>query len=162
MIIQGNNPYDGRPVFILITCIVIAVVSLIVLTVKICKRKKKRSTGTITFFSIILACCIGGIIFIGVGRKAKNNDIYIDLDQKISLNMDFNVHSYENINDLEVTFVFRNKDGAIISTKVKTIGDVKRNKNYVVTIKFTEFTITEIMKIERISAYVSDGRTAYI
>ena len=76
--------------------------------------------------------------------------------------MDFNVHSYENINDLEVTFVFRNKDGAIISTKVKTIGDVKRNKNYVVTIKFTEFTITEIMRIERISAYVSDGRTSYI
>ena len=88
--------------------------------------------------------------------------IFIDLDQKISLNMDFNVHSYENINDLEVTFVFKNKDGTIISTKVKTIGDVKRNKDYVITIKFTEFTITEIMKIESISAYVSGGRTSYL
>ncbi len=154
--------YDGDPLLFLIIFIVLAIISLIILTIKICKFKKSHSKFGIILSSIFLAYCIGGIIFISVGRKAKNEDVYINVNQEISLNMNFDIRSYKDIDDLEITFIFKDKNNRIFSQKVKKIGDVKRGSDYTVTIKFTEFNITEIMKIDKVSAYVTGGRTSYI
>ncbi len=99
---------------------------------------------------------------ISAGRSARNGDVYIDVNQEISLNMNFDIHSYKDIDDLEITFVFKNSNNRIFAQKLKKVGDVKRNSDYTVSIKFTEFEITEIMKIDKVSAYISGGRTAYI
>ncbi|MCH5162730.1 MAG: hypothetical protein J1G38_04500 [Clostridiales bacterium] len=175
MITADNRPSNTNisPMpftFLFIACIVIATISFIGLIFALRKRIRinkglavntSGNAAAIALLTPLLLLCIVGIVFIGIGREATDDDINIDLEQKISLNMNFDITAYEDISDLEIKFEFTNKNGVVISTKYKKVGDVQKGKTYQVSIKLTEFSLSDIANAYEVSAEVTGGRVSY-
>lgn len=116
---------------------------------------------------------LGTLLFIGIAcfgcgktsqlftRKATINDIYIDLSQEISLNMEYKINPHVDIKELELTFQFYGTNENLITTKTKFVGNVKKDVEYSVTISLFDFSFPDLFKIKSVKAKVSGGSVSY-
>ena len=117
----------------------------------------------------LLIICFSTTLFTGCnmlscsscGRSATNNDINIDLSEEISLSVNYKILPNVNINDLEITFKYYDNNNNILSTKVKKVGNVTKGNQVTVTISLSEFSFTDIFKINYTSAEVTGGTVPF-
>lgn len=139
------------------------------------ERQPKKHTFLIIVgvLAIIAACIFGTIKFVSclqnpdnndnslLNRVATNNDIYIDLSEEVSLSMNYKVTPKVDISNLQLTFDFYDNNNNIISTKIKSVGNVSKDVTTSVTITLSEFSFVEIFKIVKVSAKVTGGTVSY-
>lgn len=94
-------------------------------------------------------------------RAATNNDIHADLSEKISFNIEYKITPYTDIENLQVTLKFYNNNKELMTTKIKNIGDVKRNVQYSVPVSLTEFSFFDLFKITYTTIDVTKGNVSY-
>ena len=90
-------------------------------------------------------------------RNAKNSDIFIDAEYSFPVSINLVLRPYEDIDDLEITIQYLNKAGETIKTQQKIVGNVKEGQEYRIQINLTEFSLTEIAKIETCKFTVTHG-----
>lgn len=93
-----------------------------------------------------------------VSRSAKVSDITVQQDTSLAFSYNLIVTPKYDISDLEITFKFYGDNGALIATKIKQIGNVKKNERYNVSFSLSEFSIASIGSISKYSWSVSGGK----
>ena len=101
-------------------------------------------------------------------RNATTNDIIYNgnFDFNISLlNLTINVTGeitpIVDIANLQLTFSFANKNYSTIKTIVRTVGNVSKNINRVISFSLSEFTFSELFAINYVNASVTGGTVSY-
>lgn len=94
-------------------------------------------------------------------RNARESDISIQTSDELSLRINFTLVPKVDIEGLELTFSFKNKNGEIIANIVKYIGNVSEDQQYNVSISLTEFSLTQIFTIREYRYSVSGGSVSY-
>ena len=95
-------------------------------------------------------------------REATINDINIDTSQELSLNVQYIMIPYTDINDLELKFKYYDKNHKLVTTKTKSIGNVKEGTQYSISINFGEFNFFDLFKISYTSVSVINGTVSLI
>lgn len=95
-------------------------------------------------------------------RNAKNNDIYVEFLDDISLSMKYRIKPNVDIKNLQLTFSYSDKSGTIIATKVKNVGNVSEGVQFDISISLSEFSFSEIWNITRQSVAVTSGTVSYL
>ena len=95
-------------------------------------------------------------------REATINDINIDTSQELSLNVQYIMIPYTDINDLELKFKYYDKNHKLVTTKTKSIGNVKEGTQYSISINFGEFNFFDLSKISYTSVSVINGTVTLI
>ncbi len=89
-------------------------------------------------------------------RDATINDInYTESINLNELSIIYYITPKSNINDLEITLKFYDKEGEILKSVVKTLGDVEKGEECKFTLTITEFP--NILKFESSTIEVSNG-----
>lgn len=96
-----------------------------------------------------------------LSRSATNSDIYFKLNNDFSLSINGIITPYEDITNLQLTFIFIDKNGATITTKTKTIGNSTKNIDYTVSFSLSEFTFSQIWNIQKVGVDVTGGSVSY-
>ena len=95
-------------------------------------------------------------------REATINDINLDTSQELSLNVQYIMIPYTDINDLELKFKYYDKNHKLVTTKTKSIGNVKEGTQYSISINFGEFNFFDLFKISYTSVSVINGTVSLI
>lgn len=95
-------------------------------------------------------------------RQATINDINIDTSQEISFNINYVMIPYVDIDDLELQFKYYDNDKNLITTKTKSVGNVKEGNQYTVSVSLTEFNFFDLFKINYTSVSVINGTVSKI
>lgn len=99
----------------------------------------------------------GGIAQI-IKRDARNSDIEISNSLDIpSLSISLTIHPNCDIDNLEITLNYYDKNGTFLKTQVEKIGNVKEGKEETINISITDFSFTEIFKIYETEVGVTGG-----
>ena len=99
----------------------------------------------------------GGIVQI-IKRDARNSDIEIsDEIDLASLSVSLVIDPSCDIDDLELTLRYYDKNGSLLKTQVERIGDVKKGKKETLRISITEFSLTELFKVDTTEIGVTGG-----
>lgn len=130
---------------------------------------KKSTTLKNLFVLVILTFSLFSIFFVTgcnsentiLTRDATNNDIEFDLSNEFSLNIEYAITPRVDINNLEITFKYYDKNNNLLTTKIKNIGNVKEDIVYSVTVSLTEFSFLDIFKLHSVSASVTGGTVSY-
>ncbi len=130
---------------------------------------KKSTTLKNLFVLVILTFSLFSIFFVTgcnsentiLTRDATNNDIDFDLSNEFSLNIEYAITPRVDINNLEITFKYYDKNNNLLTTKIKNIGNVKEDIVYSVTVSLTEFSFLDIFKLHSVSASVTGGTVSY-
>ncbi len=130
---------------------------------------KKSTTLKNLFVLVILTFSLFSIFFVTgcnsentiLTRDATNNDIDFDLSNEFSLNIEYAITPRVDINNLEITFKYYDKNNNLLTTKIKNIGNVKEDIEYSVTVSLTEFSFLDIFKLHSVSARVTGGTVSY-
>lgn len=96
-----------------------------------------------------------------LSRSANNNDIYIDISQEFSLSINYVLKPNVDIDGLEITFTYYDKNQAVLTTKVKSVGNVKKGVEYTVSVSLTEFSLIQLLKFKTVSTNVTGGTVSY-
>lgn len=96
-----------------------------------------------------------------LSRVATNNDINIDLSEEFSLSVNYKVTPKVDISNLQITFDFYDGNKQLVTTKIKSVGNVTKNITTTVTVSLSEFSFIEIFKISFVSAKVTGGTVSY-
>lgn len=94
-------------------------------------------------------------------RSATNNDITFDLSQEFSFNINYEITPKVDVSGLQITFQYLDSNGNILTTKIKDVGNVKKSTTYTISVSLTEFSLSQIFKIESVSARVTGGSVSY-
>ncbi len=95
-------------------------------------------------------------------RDATNRDINIDSKLNIgSLSLDIIILPDSNINDLEITIKYLDKNHNALKTDVKRIGNVKAGVQVTKSISLAEFPFSLILKVDSCQIGVSGGTVSY-
>lgn len=126
---------------------------------------KKVLNKNLIFATIILILTL--LILTGcetkiLTRKATMNDINIDTSQELSLNVNYIMIPYSDIDNLELKFQYYDKDRKLVTTKTKTIGNIKEGTQYTISISFTEFNFFDLFKINYTSVSIVNGTVSLI
>ncbi len=152
---------NESPSSLLTLGIITSVLFLIFLIICIVFKKKRHPIFAILFLVFSVACAvtaIGSFIKIPRSRSAKDFDISIELSQEFTLNNEYEVKPNRSIDNLEITFTYYDSQNRVISTKEKTVGNVKSGQTYLVTVSLSEFSLTELLKINYCKAEVTGGK----
>lgn len=120
------------------------------------------------FIILIIALASAGVFSSNIKNKdiltrdAKADDIYISINYDFSLEISFNINPYSEIDELELEVIFADKNHKTITTKSRYIGHVNKNTNYKISFALTEFSFTEIIKIQYISVNVVSGKISVL
>lgn len=95
-------------------------------------------------------------------RSARNSDLEIESSEDFSLSIDFNVTPECDIDDLELTFSFYDKNKDVLTTKVKNVGNVKEGVEYSISFSLSEFSFSNMFTIESVSCSVTGGTVSYL
>lgn len=180
--------YSSTFFFTLFAVIILAILALVIIISQIIKGRNKnnsKNTHSILKFivsaAIILAIIFGVSIFIDrqtqnhgdtptntdgqqtlTSRSARASDIEIMQNEDIfSLSAIYKVTPNVDINDLQVTIYFLDSSNNTVTTKVKIIGNVSANVEYSFSFKLSDFSVTEIFKIEYWRYEVTGGTVSY-
>lgn len=96
-----------------------------------------------------------------LNRKANNNDIEIENDEKLSLSINIILMPKSDIQNLQLTFQFYDKNDILLDTKTKIVGNVLKNKQYTITFSLSEFSFSSILYIHHYTCGVSGGTVSY-
>lgn len=120
---------------------------------------KKKQYKTITILLIVLFISLICLTSCGnpFERKATLNDISLDTSQEISLNINYKLKPKVDINELEITFEYYDKNDKLLTTKIENVGNVIKNTEYTISVSFTEFSLTELFTINYVRANVTGG-----
>ena len=95
-------------------------------------------------------------------RDATNGDINIDDKLDIgSLSLELIILPNSNIDDLEITIKYLDKNRNVLKTDVKSVGNVKAGVQVTKNISLTEFSFNEILKLTYYEIRVSGGTVSY-
>ena len=94
-----------------------------------------------------------------LSRSARDSDITYRIETELSVII--KIVPNTDIKDLQVTIYCSDKNDSLITSKTKSLGNVKEGGEYSVTIGLTEFTISEIFKIEYWRLRVTGGTVSY-
>ena len=93
-----------------------------------------------------------------VSRSATASDITVQQDTSLAFSYNLIVTPKYDITNLEITFKFYGDNDALIATKIKQIGNVKKNERYNVSFSLSEFSIASLASISKFSWSVSGGK----
>ena len=91
-------------------------------------------------------------------RDATTNDFTIDNSNDFSFSMNYTLIPKVDIDNLELTFYYKDSNNKTLTTKKKNIGNVKKGIQYKIEISLAEFGFLEIFKIKYASISVSKGK----
>ena len=97
-----------------------------------------------------------------ISRPANNNDIYVNTSEEISFNIEYTIIPNVDINGLELTFNYYDKDYNLIATKIEDLNNVKKGISYPISVSLFEFTLSDLFKIEQVSIKVTNGTVSYL
>lgn len=129
---------------------------------------------TLLVFICVITCsfCLTGCNFTNsdntdgndkiLSRSATNNDIYFNLSEEFSFSINYKIKPKVDITNLQITFTYYDKNNKPLTTKINTVGNVKKNIEYTVTVSLSEFSFLDIFKINSVSAKVTGGTVSYI
>ena len=93
-----------------------------------------------------------------IKRDATNKDIEIsDSIDLSSLSIALTIHPNCDIDDLEITLNYYDKNGVFLKSQTEKIGDVEKGKKETINISITDFSLTEILKIYKTQIGVTGG-----
>lgn len=144
------------------TAIILAVVCAITLLLCILFKKKHHPVLAIICTMVSVGCLIGSIVFFSdmpKKRTAKNSDVTISLSQDFNLDNEYEVYTKYDIDNLEITFTYFDSQNRIITTKTHSLGNVKKESTYLVTISLSEFSLSQLLRITSCRAEVTNGST---
>lgn len=95
-------------------------------------------------------------------RSALRSDIYLQGSDNSIFSLQYKLNPREDINNLEITFIFKDKDKIIFDTIVKYIGNVKEGNTYTISISISEFSSSSIYEQFYYSYDVTGGTIDYI
>lgn len=117
---------------------------------------------------VLLFLLLGGIFIAGcnkestlLSRDATNSDIVFDLSNEFSLNIEYKITPIVDINNLEITFKYYDKNNNLLTTKIKNVGNVEEGIEYSITVSLTEFSFLDVFKLHSVSARVTGGTVSY-
>lgn len=117
---------------------------------------------------VLLFLLLGGIFIAGcnkestlLSRDATNSDIVFDLSNEFSLNIEYKITPRIDINNLEITFKYYDKNNNLLTTKIKNVGNVEEGIEYSITVSLTEFSFLDVFKLHSVSARVTGGTVSY-
>ncbi len=121
----------------------------------------KKSIFIILFFLLlgVLSGCNKESTLLS--RDAKNSDIDFDLSNEFSLNIEYKITPIVDINNLEITFKYYDKNNNLLTTKIKNVGNVEKDIEYSITVSLTEFSFLDVFKLHSVSARVTGGTVSY-
>lgn len=96
-----------------------------------------------------------------LSRKASMQDIYIDCHLDSLAAVALTVKPEHDIENLEITIYFYDKNRQPLTSITKHFGDVKENGRYEEYLYITDFPISQIFKIEYIESAVTGGTVSY-
>lgn len=149
-------------------------------------EQKESHIGCITVIIIIVAMLIiGGILFFTVwlpklraetstngaintdgagklfSRSANNGDIELHVNDDFSLSINIIITPKTDIKNLQITFEFTDGSWNPITTRTHILGNVSTGVEYTVTYRLSEFSFSQMFKIEGVSANVTGGTVSY-
>ena len=127
-----------------------------------------KSISTKNLILVLLFLLLGVIFIAGcnkestlLSRDAKNSDIDFNLSNEFSLNIEYKITPRVDINNLEITFKYYDKNNNLLTTKIKNVGNVEEGIEYSITVSLTEFSFLDIFKLHSVSARVTGGTVSY-
>lgn len=136
------------------------------------KANKLKSALMIIFTAIMLSitltcfsgCKVGNLEIESTvfTRDATVNDINIDNSNDFALSMNYTMIPKVDINNLELTFKYKDSSGKTLTTKTKLMGNVKAGIQYKISISLSEFGFFDLFKISYASITVSRGTVSTI
>lgn len=176
------NTSNGADIFakiVIIGLIISAVILVIVVIVSL--AGKKKHPALIAIFSVLVA--IGVLILVvqcavrnnsGDGnnggsnsspslfhRSATNSDIHVEMSDEV-FSTSYKITPYCDIEDLEITVIFADSNRNTVAEKVKYVGDVKKGREYEVSVSITELGFLDIFKISQTTCRVTGGTVSYL
>lgn len=94
-------------------------------------------------------------------RKATVNDLEIESQYKFPVSIDIVLRPYADINNLQLTITHYDKNGKLLETQIKTIGNVLEGGEYTTQLDITDFSLSTIWSIEKTSYQVTQGTVSY-
>lgn len=114
----------------------------------------------IVFSSIdpsITKSCAGSTASQTFSRDANNGDVELDFDESLT-SLCIIIRPYKDIENLKITIEFSNSKGDILTSEVKTIGNVKEGQEYKTYISIFDLPVT----VSQYRAKVSGGTVSYL
>lgn len=147
--IQKNTKvqYKTSPTIkVVITILIIIVMIFSIVKISECAMAQNNKDGNTSLTS----------------RSALRSDIYLQGSDNSIFSLQYKLTPREDINNLEITFVFKDKDKIIFDTIVKYIGNVKEGNTYTISISISEFSSSSIYEQFYYSYDVTGGTIDYI
>ena len=95
-------------------------------------------------------------------RDARNSDITISSETNISaLAVDIIILPNIDIEDLEIKIVHYDKNGNVLLTQYKQIGNVKEGIQVKTQVELLDFSFTDMFKVDKTSISVIGGTVSY-
>lgn len=94
-------------------------------------------------------------------RSARDSDISVSYDEESMWNRRYKITPNVDIADLEITFIYLDKNRNELCSIVKTIGNVTEDTEYSVTIMSSEITFSDLLSISYWRAAVTGGNVSY-
>lgn len=153
------------------------------------KEHKESNTSFGEFF--LIACAIGAVLFclvFGISqcasknnkssnnyisttkstekqlltRNANNNDVEIDFEINLKkLGIDIKVHPNCDIKSLVICIKQYDKDGKLVETFKKSLGNAKEGIEITTSISLADFSFTEIWSLGKTAVSVYSGTVSY-
>lgn len=96
-----------------------------------------------------------------LSRSANYNDIDVDFNDDLSLHIEIVITPKTDINNLQLTFKFTDKDENEVTTRTRVLGNVTKGTKYSVVYQLSEFSLSQIFKISKVYTTVSGGTVSY-
>ena len=131
-------------------------------------REQERKSGAFGCFLTLIIICVSLALIFGIAQKnngggiftrdAKNTDIIVEVDNDFSLSVSLEVTPKVKIKDLQLTFEFLDSNGKVLTTKTKMLGNVKKDTPYSVVFSLSEFSFSQLWKINSCRTAVTGGK----
>lgn len=134
-------------------------------------EEKRQKKYPVILFLIIAALVIATMIGIGYlinnainnsdnkpsSRQATNKDIYVTFPQFGLLSNEFKIKPNENIDNLELKFIFLGNEYNELETQTKNVGNVTKGNEFTVIINLNNFNIFTVSEIKYAKVEVIKG-----
>ena len=96
-----------------------------------------------------------------LSRSANNGDVSFASNNDFALNVNCKMTPNVDISGLQITFTFKDKNDNSLTTKTKVMGNVSKNTEYTITFALSEFSLTELFKLDKYYMAVTGGTVSY-
>ena len=96
-----------------------------------------------------------------LSRSAQKSDITITQSTNFSLSDTYKLTPNCDISNLQITMQFYNSSHNLVTSKIKTIGNVQQNTEYSFSFSLTEYSFSEILEIKYWNYSVTGGTVSY-